>query len=117
MNKYYELSAPQKAIWLTEQYYKNTNVNNVCGTFFSTESLDYDLLKKSINIFLKNNDSFKIKLQIINGEIKQYFSELKYIDFDVINVKNEKEQTALEEEIASEVFSLQNSLLFKIVLF
>ena len=29
MNKYYELSAPQKAIWLTEQYYKNTNVNNV----------------------------------------------------------------------------------------
>ena len=77
----------------------------------------YDLLKKSINIFLKNNDSFKIKLQIINGEIKQYFSELKYIDFDVINVKNEKEQTALEEEIASEVFSLQNSLLFKIVLF
>ena len=60
--KYYDLAAPQQAIWLTEQYYQNTNVNNVCGTFYSSEKLDFNVLKKSLNIFLKNNDSFKIKL-------------------------------------------------------
>ena len=36
-NEYYNLTAPQKSIWLTEQYYKSTNVNNVCGTFYSKE--------------------------------------------------------------------------------
>ena len=117
MNKYYELSAPQKAIWFTEQYYKNTNVNNVCGTFFSNENLNFDLFKKAINIFLQNNDSFKIKLHLIDGEIKQYFSEISNINFEIVNVKTTEDQTALEEKIASEVFNLQDSLLFKIVLF
>ena len=115
--KYYELTAPQKAIWLTEQYYKNTNVNNVCGTFYSSEKLNFDLLKKSLNIFLQNNDSFKIKLKEIDGEIKQYFSEFNNIDFDIVNVKNKEEQTALEEQVDSYIFTMLNSPLYKIVLF
>ena len=115
--KYYELTAPQKAIWLTEQYYKNTNINNVCGTFFSKEKLNFTLLKKSINIFLQNNDSFKIKLHLVDGEIKQYFSKMENIDFKVIKIKSEKEQRNLAEQTASEVFNLLDSLLFKIVLF
>lgn len=114
---YYELSAPQKAIWLTEQYYQSTNVNNVCGTFYSAEKLDFDLLKKSLNVFLQSNDSFKIQLTQKNNEIKQYFCNLQDIDFDIVNIANKEEQTALEEKIASGVFDMLNSLLFKIVLF
>ena len=114
---YYELSAPQKAIWLTEQYYQSTNVNNVCGTFYSTEKLDFDLLKKSLNVFLQCNDSFRIQLTQKNNEIKQYFCNLQDIDFDVVNIANKEEQTALEEKIASGVFDMLNSLLFKIILF
>lgn len=117
MNKYYELSAPQKSIWFMEQYYKNTNVNNVCGTFLSNEKLDFNLFSKAVNIFLKNNDSFKIKLKLINGEIKQYFSELNDINFKIVNIKNEEEQRNLEEKTASEVFDLLDSFLFKIILF
>ena len=117
MEKYYELTAPQKAIWLTEQYYENTNVNNVCGTFYSNEILDFNLLKRAINIFLQNNDSFKIKLKLVDGEIKQYFSELYDIDFKIVNIKNAEEQKNLEEQTDLEVFDLQDSLLFKIVLF
>lgn len=115
--KYYDLTAPQQAIWLTEQYYQNTNVNNVCGTFYSSEKLDFNVLKKSLNIFLKNNDSFKIKLIQKKNDIKQYFCEMQDIDFGIINIRNREEQTALEEKIASEVFSMLDSFLFKIVLF
>ena len=32
MENLYELTNPQKSIWLTEQYYKGTSVNNICGT-------------------------------------------------------------------------------------
>lgn len=115
--EYYDLTAPQKSIWLTEQYYEHTNINNVCGTFYSSEVLDFDLFKKSLNIFLRNNDSFKIKLEYTNDEIKQYFSKLEDIDFDIIDIKNKKEQSELEDKVASKVFNILNSLLFEIVLF
>lgn len=115
--EYFDLTAPQKSIWLTEQYYSNTNINNVCGTFYSSEKLDFEVLKKSLNIFLKNNDSFKIKLCFTNDEIKQYFSEIEDIDFEIVNIKNKEEQTALENKVASKVFHLIDSFLFEIVLF
>ena len=115
--KYYELTAPQKSIWLTEQYYKNTNINNVCGTFYSDEILDFKILKKALNTFLQSNDSFRIKLHFTEDKIVQYFSELKDIDFEIIDIKDKNEQSALEEKMASKVFTMLDSLLFEIVLF
>ncbi len=115
--KYYELTAPQKSIWLTEQYYKNTNINNVCGTFYSDEILDFKIFKKALNTFLQSNDSFRIKLHFTEDKIVQYFSELKDIDFEIIDIKDKNEQSALEEKMASKVFTMLDSLLFEIVLF
>ena len=117
MKDVYDLTTPQKSIFLTEKFYGKTNLNNVCGTFYSTEKLNFNTLKKSLNVFFKNNDSFKIKLKQIDGEIKQYFSDINDIDFEIVEIKNKEEQTALEEKIASEIFDLYESLLFKIVMF
>ena len=114
---YYDLTAPQKSIWLTEQYYKNTNINNLCGTFYSNEEIDFELLKQSLNIFLKNNDSFKIRLDYTNDKISQYFSEIDYIDFEVIDIKNDKDLENLENTVSSKIFNILNSLLFEAVLF
>ena len=116
-NRLYSLTNPQKAILLTEQYYKNTNINNVCGTFYSEEKLDFEILKRAINIFLKNNDSFKIKLILVDNEVKQYFSEMDDIYFEIVDIKSEQEQADLERRIASKTFDIMNSLLFEIVLF
>ena len=115
--KYYELTAPQKSIWLTEQYYKNTNINNVCGTFYSDEILDFEILKKALNTFLQSNDSFRIKLHFTEDKVVQYFSDLENIDFKIIDIKNKNEQSTLEENMASKVFTMFDSLLFEIVLF
>ncbi len=30
--KFYNLTTPQKSIYFTEQYYNNTNINNICGS-------------------------------------------------------------------------------------
>lgn len=115
--RYYELTAPQKSIWLTEQYYKNTNINNVCGTFYSDEVLDFEILKKALNTFLQSNDSFRIKLHFTEDKVVQYFSDLENIDFKIIDIKNKNEQSTLEENMASKVFTMLDSLLFEIVLF
>ena len=117
MKDVYDLTTPQKSILLTEEFYGKTNINNVCGTFYSTEKLDFKTLEKSLNVFLQKNDSFKIKLKKINEETKQYFCDFEDIVFEMVDIKNKDEQTALEEKIASEVFNLYDSLLFKIVMF
>ena len=43
----YELTNPQKSIWLTEQYFQNTTINNICVSSIIDENLDFNLLKKS----------------------------------------------------------------------
>ena len=34
---FYDLTEPQKSIWLTEQYCKNTSISDVCGSLFLKE--------------------------------------------------------------------------------
>ena len=114
---FYELTAPQKSIWLTEQYYKNTNINNICGTFYSDDILDFEILKMALNVFIQNNDSFRIKLHFTEDKVVQYFSKIEDINFKVINIKNKEEQSTLEAQIASKVFNILDSLLFEIVLY
>ena len=38
----YELTNPQKPIWLTEQYFTNTSVNTICGYTFITDYLPFN---------------------------------------------------------------------------
>ena len=55
MNKeLYDLTNPQKSIWLTEQFYKGTSVNNVCGTVLIDEIINFDHLFNAINTFINN---------------------------------------------------------------
>ena len=54
--KLYSLTRPQKSIWLTEQYYPNSNINNVCGVMSIFQAIDFDALKKAINLFVESND-------------------------------------------------------------
>ena len=71
-NKMYELTAPQKSIWLTEQYYKDTSINNICGSLLIEQDVDLNLLNQAINMFLKNNDSFKLMFVQNGTELLQY---------------------------------------------
>ena len=68
----YDLTNPQKSIWYTEQFFKNTSVNNIGGTIIIKDKISFDLLKKSIYEYVKTNDSFLIKLCFDEkGDIKQ----------------------------------------------
>ena len=113
----YNLTSPQKAIWLTEQYYKNTNINNVCGVFEASTKLDFQILEKAIKQFVKNNESYRTRLTLENGEIKQYFSEFSDFPIETVLVNSEKERIELEEKENSKGFDLLNSRLFKFTLF
>ena len=93
------LTNSQKSIWVTEQYYKGSSINNICGTAIIDEQVDFEKLKESIQIVCQKHDNFWLKLKRENEKIKQLLSERKEIQIDIINVEDSKE---LEKEISKD---------------
>ena len=111
----YDLTNPQKSIWLTEQFYKGSSVNNICGTVLIDEKVNFDLLCTAINIFIKDNDSFRIHLCIdSNGNVKQYFSDYIEQTFETINISDNDDLLTLEHNMATTPFNILDNNLFDI---
>lgn len=117
MENLYNLTNPQKSIWLTEQYYKGSNINNICGALTIKQPLDFEKFKEAINLFVKNNDSFRICLKMDNNEVKQYIKDFSYFDIDIIDLKDEKSVKDYEHYFASLPLFNFDKVLFKFILF
>ena len=115
--KYYNLTSPQKNIWNTEQYYKNTAINNICGSILIEESVDLSILAQAINKFIETNDSFKLRIKIINGIPNQYFIENKIYDFEIFNFNNIDEIKNQAQAMVNTPFEILESQLFDFRLF
>jgi hypothetical protein len=100
-----------------EQYYKGTNINNICATLIINIDVDFEKLNKAINIFIQNNKSFGLNFKIVDGEIKQYFSEIEEIQFDLVSLKDKQELNELAMKMAEEIFNVEDERLFKFKLF
>lgn len=117
----YKLTHPQKRIWLNENIYPNTPVHNIGGTVRIKGRVDFNLLEKSINSFLKRNEGLLLQLTEIDGEVKQYVSKysfirLDYYDFSVFDNPEEEFAKWIDEE-SSRVFELEDSKLFYFAMF
>ena len=109
----FELTNPQKNIWNTELFFSDTNVNNVCVSGIINEVVNFDILKKAINILVEKNDSFRINLLISENVPMQTFSTFVPFDIDIINVNSKSEFKSIEQSMVNEKFTLINSNLFK----
>ena len=113
----YALTNPQQSIWLTEQFYANTSVNNICGYVFVSDTIQLNVLDKAIHELVKTNDSMRIQITEDKTTCEQFVS--KYRDFKIERLQLSSpeaiEQKALE--LANIPFDLENSPLFRFVLF
>ena len=108
--KMYDLTAPQKSIWLTEQYFTNSNINNICGTAIVSKLLDFDLLKKAINNVIEMNDIFNLHFIEDNGNLKQYFEKLESKPIEIIELDSKDDISALEQKLLSKVYNINEDL-------
>lgn len=108
--KMYDLTAPQKSILLTEQYFKGSCVNNVCGTAIIDEKIDFDLLEKAVNLVVKNNSSFRIRLILENNEVRQYVSEYEPFRVPTIDVETVEDVSKIENDLMAQVFDIYSNL-------
>ena len=111
----YKLTSSQQSIWLIEQIYSNTNVNNICGIMKFLNPVKFSALEKALNIFIQKNDSFRIKIVLENGLPKQYIDDYSYINFETIEL-HKSDLTNLANSCINEIFNLTDSQLFKISL-
>ena len=110
--KLYDLTTPQKSILLTEEFYKGSNINNICMTEIIENFVDFDILKKSIYLFIENNPSFNMKLILHENTVKQYLDNNCNFDIEIIDIPTLEDISIIEKELSSKVYTIFNSRLF-----
>ncbi len=116
-NKIYDLTNPQKSILLTEEFYKGTNINNICGTAVIENEINFDLLKKAISIFINNHDSFHLELVLENNEMKQFLNNKNDTFIEIIDIKTMEEINNIEKNMINHVFDIYNGDTFLVKIF
>ena len=108
----YNLTNPQKSIWLTEQFYKNTPMENITGCVTVLEKLNLKALQKAINLFVEKNDSFRLKFILKDDNIFQYLSSFSEFEIENVLVKTNHDVKKLENQMSNTVFEVLDNLLF-----
>ncbi|MDD6244163.1 MAG: amino acid adenylation domain-containing protein [bacterium] len=113
----FELTNPQKNIWNLEQFYSGSSLNTIVGTAFINETVNIDILKKSIFNVIQKNDSFKLKFLMDDGSIKQYLSKDLNFPIYMVDVSSISELKDKRAKILEKPFNLLNSFLFEFYIF
>ena len=109
---FYNLTNPQKSIWFTEQFYKNTPMENITGCVTILDKLNLKALQKAINLFVQKNDSFRFKFILKDDKVLQYLSSFSEFEIENVLVKTNQDVKKLENQMANNVFKVLDNLLF-----
>ncbi|MDP4093203.1 MAG: amino acid adenylation domain-containing protein [Bacillota bacterium] len=113
--RFYKLTLPQKAIWLSEKAYPGTSLRNIAGTMKLRGEFDRELIEKSLNIFVENNDALRLRLIEENGEVKQYVKDYSYFKVDFFDFTGSDAESRLykwDDEQTQIPFNIVDSDLF-----
>ena len=117
LNKAYNLTTPQKAIWNTENYYNGTNINNVCGVLTINEPVNFEKLNMAIQLFIKNNDAYRTKFTIKGDKLVQYLDDYTPKNIELLALSSEEELKQLSQKMAETPFKFLDSFLYEFKLF
>lgn len=108
----YELTNPQRSIWMTEQFYNNTNINNIVGYLKIGKNTDFKALEKAVNYLIMKNDSFKTKITLEESSPKQYFDDFIYENIEIIDLKDETQLLEFEASFPMQQVKVLDNFLF-----
>lgn len=108
----YNLTNPQKSIWFTEQFYKGTPIENITGCVIVLEKLNLKALQKAINLFVKSNDSFRLKFTVKDDKPLQYLSSFSEFEIENVMVNTDEDIKDIENEMSNIPFEVLDNLLF-----
>lgn len=117
MEKIFRLTDQQENVWNSEMFYSGSNINNIGGYLFIKDKVNFTLLEKAANIYVKNNEAVRYHFDLKDGSPIQKSIEYTPFKLDLISVKNISELNDITTEVVSKPFNLFNSNLFNFILF
>ena len=96
--KRYNLSSVQKNIWMLENFYKGTQINNLTGYVIFNEIIDYGAMVEALNYYLKQNEIVRGKIIETESDIYQEIQDFNEIKPEIYNFKD-KSKEQIEEFI------------------
>ena len=117
MSQKYELTYPQKSIWITEQFYNGTSINHICGTASFHIKLDFKILEEAIKKVVYKHQNFSLKISLDDNSPKQYLDQIRDLDIKHTDVETKDDLDKLTKEIIAMPFQLQDSYLFRFNMF
>lgn len=82
----YNLTYPQKNIWLMEKYNGNTSLNYILGVVEIKNGFDYKKCNDAINDVIKNNDAMRIVTKEKDSNVCQYVKDYEYVNFENVDM-------------------------------
>lgn len=114
--KYYNLTIPQKSIWMIEKFNPNSNINCMGGALRIFEKVDFELLIKAYNIFLEKNDGLRLRIIENNHNPMQYIADYEYEKIDIIDITKDEFNTHIKNYVPTP-FDIIDSKLYSFVIY
>lgn len=113
----YDFTYSQKSIWDEEVFFNKSPLNNIAAYLVINEDVDFKKLKKALLKFIKNNDSFRIKLNKNEDKVSQYFEDFYNQDIELLKLKDVNAVENLCRTMVNIPFSFFDSFLFEFKMF
>ena len=115
----YELTSPQKNIYMREQFYKGTSINNLAFTMYYKKGINEKICVKALNKIVERNEGLRLRFKTVENEVKQYVEEFEYENFQIKQYGSktfEDIQNEIDEDSVIP-FLFENSKLYKFVIY
>ena len=91
--KLYDLIPSQQTMYFMVKYSIHKQVTQIPSSITVKEKLDFDLMKKALNIEIERNDALRLRFVKVKGNIKQYFLPKFVMDtVEVLNFETQESQ-------------------------
>lgn len=114
----YELTFPQKNIWLVEKFYESKLINIISGSLVIKQDFDIKKAEQTVNKFVELNEGMRLRITVEESIPKQYVAPFVTFKADKINAedKAEEEIEQIKQEYISTPIDVIDSPLFSYLL-
>ena len=114
--EYYNLTNPQKAIWMIEQFYPNSNINSMGGYIRIHEEVDFEMLAEAYNLYLQKNDGLRLRIVLQNDVPVQYVADYQKETVKITDISREEFENKMKNYIPAS-FAILDSKLYSFELY
>ncbi len=93
----FNLTIPQKAMYDTQCFYKNTSVCNIGGYFLFDCEINLKKLSTAVNNVISRNNSLRIRINQQSSSVYQYISEYEFEEIPILYMDSDSFNNQLEK--------------------